>query len=398
MLFLSSLLLSSSFAAPVIVAKTLGLPKVSQSYALSEDLVDTLQKKYDFDITLLVENPCADITCQQEKAKEANPLWLVQVVIAADKKSAKITLFDMQNQRVRNTKTVKGESWEEVRAKLPTSLVKLSKRRFSKITSDTKTPVPPSKDGEEPTSDATEEGTENVEETQPTKTVILLSPESKPFEGFRARATGALGMYQYKQSAEEGKEYISPDVALQTILPDVRIGVEYWLSSNQIGFMAEAGVAPFGYKLGDDSTVKTISNLRAGLAFHNPLNKDMSVEVGLAYHSTNGMDFRFAEERTKVDAFTQSITGGALSIGVVTRMSNMDIRADFSETFTPNPEQTRIRVYGEKPLSKLSGNMMFTAHGGLQVTMRHFGFEVQTETGSVFDLQAGLFGGTGVSF
>ena len=143
MLFLSSFMLNSAFAAPVVVAKTLGLPKISQSYALSEDLVATLQKEYDFDIALLVENPCADIACQQEKAKESNPLWLVHVVIAADKKSADITLFDMKNQRARNTKTVKGESWEEVRAKLPTSLVKLSKRRFSKITSDTEVSLPP---------------------------------------------------------------------------------------------------------------------------------------------------------------------------------------------------------------------------------------------------------------
>jgi hypothetical protein len=30
--------------------------------------------------------------------------------------------------------------------------------------------------------------------------------------------------------------------------------------------------------------------------------------------------------------------------------------------------------------------------------MRHFGFEVQTETGNVFDLQAHLFGGAGISF
>ena len=85
-------------------------------------------------------------------------------------------------------------------------------------------------------------------------------------------------------------------------------------------------------------------------------------------------------------------------MGIVTRMEKMDIRDDLSETFAPAPKQTRIRLYGEKPLSTLSGNMMLTAHGGLQVTMRHFGFEVQTETGSIFDLQAGLFGGAGVSF
>ena len=107
MIFLSSLLLSSSFAAPVIVAKTLGLPKISQSYALSEDLVEALQKEYDFDIELLVENPCADTACQQVKAKESNPIWLVQVVIAEDQKSADITLFDVEKQRARNTKTVK---------------------------------------------------------------------------------------------------------------------------------------------------------------------------------------------------------------------------------------------------------------------------------------------------
>ena len=127
--------------------------------------------------------------------------------------------------------------------------------------------------------------------------------------------------------------------------------------------MAEAGIAPFGYKLGDDSAIKTITNIRAGLAYHHPLSESTSLEVGLSYHNTNGMDFRFAEERTKVDAFTQSITGGALSVGIVTRMANLDIRAELSETFAPAPKQTRIRLYGEKPLSTLSGNMMLTAHG-----------------------------------
>ena len=396
MIFFSSLLLSSSFAAPVIVAKTLGLPKISQSYALSEDLVETLQKEYDFDIELLVENPCADIACQQAKAKESNPVWLIQVVIAEDQKSADITLFDMEKQRARNTKTVKGESWEEVRAKLPTSLVKLSKRRFSKIKAGT----PPAPEGEEPASDVTEEGAENTtEETAPVKAVTLLAPDSKPFEGFRARATGALGMYQYNQSAEEATEFISPDVALQTLLPDLKISTEYWLANNQIGVMAEAGIALFGYKFNDGGTaMNNISNLYAGLAYHHPLSEQTSLEVGLGYSSTNGMGFRFANDRTMVESLSQSITGGALSVGIVTRIANMDIRADLSETFAPAPKQTRIRLYGEKALSTHSGNMMLTAHGGLQVTMRHFGFEVQNETGSIFDLQAGLFGGAGVSF
>lgn len=408
MLILSTLFLHSAYAAPVIVAKTLGIPKVSQSYELSESLVETLQKEYSFDITLLIENPCADLACQQEKAKDASPLWLVQVVIADDKKSAEITLFDMEAQRVRNTKTVKGDSWEEVRAKLPTSLVKMGKRRFSKIKSETETSSPDSTQGEEATGESTtQEGSESaandavntaegVESTP--EAVVPPLPAGKPFEGFRARAIGALGMYQYTQNAEESTEYISPDVALQTVIPDLRIAAEYWLPSNQIGFMAEAGIAPFGYKLGDASTIKTISNIRAGVAYHHPLGDNTSLEVGLAYHSTNGLGFRFADERTNVDALTQSIMGGALSVGVITRMANLDLRADISETFAPAPKQTRIRVYGEKLLSSLSGDMMLTAHGGLQCTMRHFGFEVQTETGNVFDLQVGLFGGAGVSF
>ena len=32
------------------------------------------------------------------------------------------------------------------------------------------------------------------------------------------------------------------------------------------------------------------------------------------------------------------------------------------------------------------GNMSLTAHGGLHCTMRHFGFDIQDESGSVFDI------------
>ena len=121
--------------------------------------------------------------------------------------------------------------------------------------------------------------------------------------------TGSLGVYRYNQSSEEWKEHISPDVSLQTVIPDLRIMTEYWLASNQFGF-SEAAIAPFGYSLNGDNNIKTISNVRAGLAFHHPLGDKLSLEVGLAYHNTNGMDFRFEEERTKVDAFSQSITEG----------------------------------------------------------------------------------------
>jgi hypothetical protein len=404
--FLSTLpliLLSSSnaFAAePVFVAKALGLSKISESYLITEELTERLAKEYDFGIRILPESPCAAVECQRSNAADAQALWLITIEIYDDKTTALLSLYETSKEKNKRTKTVSGESWEEVRAKLSTTLLKMGKSTFSKIeipeeiqeiaaSVDNVVDVGPNEVGES-------EG--EVAKEEPIKPSVPLN-NAPPFSDFRARVTGGLGMYQYAQSSDEGFQHISPDVALMTILPEVQLDTEYWLPGNSYGVHIQAGIAPFGYKLGEDSSLQTITNLRAGILYHHSLNNMGSLEVGIAYHSTNGVGFQFTDERTSVGGTTQSIVGGALSVGIVTRAQGFDLRADVSETFAPMPSQTRIRLMAEKPLSVLPvANLMLTAHGGIQCTMRHFSFKLKEETGNVFDLQAGVFGGAGVSF
>ena len=65
-LALSSLFVSEGNAAPVVVGQTIGLSKKSESYQVSEELIETLSQQYAFEIALLTDNSCSDTTCQQK--------------------------------------------------------------------------------------------------------------------------------------------------------------------------------------------------------------------------------------------------------------------------------------------------------------------------------------------
>ena len=121
MIFLSSLLINSSLASPVLVGKTIGLSKISQSYEISEELMDKLHNEYDFDVSL--------------SQKTHVPSWIVNELSPKKQPTLAGTNCHFLGQKRRTDlvrctkgtgskhKKVTGESWEEVRAKLPTSLL-----------------------------------------------------------------------------------------------------------------------------------------------------------------------------------------------------------------------------------------------------------------------------------
>ena len=396
----SFLFISQLYAAePVIVAKALGLEKISESYALSETLLEGIIKEHNTAAALMIENPCADIECQKSAVPEDSK-WLITVVFSKEEQyQAVLSFHDLGKDKVR-AKTYSAYTLAELKAMLPEKLLQQGKRIFPKYPKEEKEEIVATKDDESTNTGETDTPTENTApEPAKSKSELPPIPDTPPFDGLRVRASGNLGYYSYNQSADGKAEFISPSVGFQTILPDLLVDVEYWFMNNTIGIQAQAGIGLFGTKLGDSSSMESISNLRVGALYHLPLQENQTVEFGLGYHSTNGVGYQFVEERTAVSSNGQDIAGASLSVGFITRVAGLDTRIDISETFAPLPKHTRLRLMVERNISSLPiQNMNLTAHGGIHCTMRHFGFNIQDESGSVFDMQVGLFGGAGIHF
>jgi len=98
----SLLFISHLYAAePIIVAKALGLEKLSESYAVSEALLNTITKEHNVDAALLVENPCADVDCQKSTA-HADSKWLVTIEFSKNEQyEAVLSLHDIAKEKTR---------------------------------------------------------------------------------------------------------------------------------------------------------------------------------------------------------------------------------------------------------------------------------------------------------
>ena len=244
-----------------------------------------------------------------------------------------------------------------------------------------------------------ETASETASETESSSPPPQEKHWSQPFSGVRLRGTGALGIYSYAQSTDDGFLSISPSVSFFTILPDIRVETDIWLPNIPVGLNAQASIAPFGYKQGDESSIQTISNISFAFLYRMPNPILGFWEFGLGYHSTKGIGFQFTDERTKVESLSQEITGLLLSAGIIEHIFGFDVRVDIAETFAPWPKQTKFRLYAEQPYSVLPFfSSMLTLHGGIQCTLRHFSVHSHDETGKILDLQAGVFGGAGIAF
>ena len=389
--FMSLLLLSEAFASPVVVGQALGLSKKSESYQLSEEIIEALSAQYQFEITLIKDNNCADVSCLQKLLTAEEAQWLLSVVVAENKQEASLELFHVDKQKVIRKKTTKANSWEELPSIIKEDMQKMVLKDFAKI------PVPAPEKTEEEVSSQTESPSEVPAEETPVETLRFQLPQ--PFSGVRIRGTGALGIYRYGQSSTEGFAYLSPSVSFLTILPDIRMETDVWIPNIPVGLNAQASIAPFGYKQGDESSMQSISNLSVSVLYRMTHSTMGSWEFGLGYHNTKGMGFQFVDERTKVESISEDITGAILSAGMVGQFSGYDVRVDVAETFAPWPKQTKFRLYAEQPYSVLPFfNSMLTLHGGVQCTLRHFSVHSHDETGKILDVQAGVFGGAGIAF
>lgn len=217
-----------------------------------------------------------------------------------------------------------------------------------------------------------------------------------PFEGLRVRGNLKLGYYSYTQSSEDAREFLAPNVSLQTVIPDLQIEAEYSLMNNMISLDLHAGIAPYGYSLKDDSSLQTIMDLKTGFRYRHNLG-GITIEAGLAYQASNGVAFLYTNNRTNVGSSTKALNGTALRVGMIQKLGDMDLRLELSETFAPLPVHTQLNILGEGALSTISG-MTLTYNGGIGLDLRHFSFENQGESANIFDLQASLFGGAGLKF
>ncbi|MEC7985161.1 MAG: hypothetical protein VX278_08350 [Myxococcota bacterium] len=396
------------------IAKALGLSKLSESYLLSEQIAESIQEKTQTPTGILSGNSCTEVACQVDKAKEAGAQMLITVEITPVKKKYRATIgfHNTETGKTLYSKRVFNASLAGLKEILPetaySSGQKYIDRTLESKTSDTITTENTETDwfdnekeegvtegvAEGVTEGAAEESTETEEMPPPPAPVLTLS--TLPFEGLRVRSSLKLGYYGYNQRSEEARNFISPNVEFQTVLPDIQIEAEYSLLNNMIGVDVHAGIAPFGYSLQDDTSTQTITDLKVGARYRYVLD-GITVEGGLAYQASNGIGFLFTNNRTSVGSSTKDLSGVALRTGFITQASNMDIRLEVCETFAPIPVHTQINLLVEGALAPMSG-MTLTFNGGAGLDLRHFDFENQGETADIFDLQANVFGGAGLKF
>ena len=398
---------------PIMVAKSLGLERLSESYLLSEKVEQALIKAYGVPVGILSGNPCTNYKCQIKaiEAEQTHYLILIELTREGDQYTTSVRLYDSRKKKIRYNKKIPAASLTELMENLPDKVVQQSKPHFSALAkemldsqpktsqsakasdkpSDTKDPQALEDPQEETLVDA--EASDGETTTPPNKPPVSRAV----FDGFRMRAGGMLLYNQFTQKADVIGQDIASDVSFATILPSLYAQGELRFSSIPLHVHGGVGVDAFGTTYADNTNLYTLSQFRFAALYYKALSPKLILEGGLSYGTFSSLSYIFESARTSVGSVTQDKAGVGIDVALLAQIAGFDVRVSLTELLEPMPIQTQGSVLIEWPAGTLAG-FQSSFHAGIHAQMRHFTVSKADEEAAVNNLQVGLLGGYGIWF
>ena len=378
----------------VLVAKTLGIPKISQSYALSEHLEESLEQSYGISVGILPENPCLDTTCQLDIfQKESAPyLLLVEISDKSGKKQAFIQLYNREKSKVQKKKTIKAASLEELQEALPSAVLALTKRSFEGLSKKEDKKEDQKEDQSAPVSEETV-----VPEEQEAVEVTPKEPLKSPYSGIRIRLGDMMSYGSYAQSSEGNPMEVAASVEYQGFVNKLYIQGEWRHDSLPLRVHFAQGNDFLGTSFNDQVDIFRLDQWVIGAGYIRELTSNLIAEGGISYRRCAGLGYVFTDNRVSVGTLSQDLQGVGLDLGLVSQFMGLDFRLSFSEVLAPRPIRSELALMAEWKHTKLL-SFESALHAGIQFNMQHFSFSHKEEDAKVDQLQVGLMGGWGVWF
>ena len=384
---------------PIMVAKSLGLERLSESYLLSEKIEQAIEKEYGMAVGILSGNPCASYTCQIEalQSDQTRYLILIDLIKEDEQYATLIKLYDTQKKKIRYNKKVQPAALTEIMETLPQKVVKLSKRYFSvmdKESSEQSSSASATESAVAKEDDTVSDDVSEAEEVQPTKEPT--SPR-EAFKGFRVRAGGMLLYGQYAQKAEVIGQDLAADVSFATILPNFYAQGEMRFESIPLHVYGSLGVDTFGTTYADETSFYTMNQIRVAALYYKALSPNLILEGGLSYGNFSALSYIFESERTGVGSLTQNKAGVGVDVALLTQVGSFDVRLSISELLNPMPIQTQGSLFVEWSAGTIAGYSS-SFHAGINAQLQHFTLAKGDEEAAINNLQVGLSGGYGIWF
>ena len=142
----------------ILVAKALGLSKLSESYLLTEQVVKALKEQSQQAIGILSGNQCEDVSCQTEKAKEAGANVLATIQISQVKSKYKVTIgfYDVESGKLKASKRLSNSSLAGLKEIIPDAAYTVGKKYIEQAKSKESETEDAPKSKEVPAADASD--------------------------------------------------------------------------------------------------------------------------------------------------------------------------------------------------------------------------------------------------